>query len=132
MKRIQRSPARARAATRGLLSRALVFLTLFAFTAQAYLVQTHIHIPNAAKAGIVDLLDGPAPGPDHGKAPAKDDSANCPLCQQSAMAGQFLTPAAAAILLPQLSFSVITVAVIPSTLVTAVTHIWRGRAPPLG
>jgi hypothetical protein len=117
------------AASRGWLKHALVLFTLFAFTAQAYLVQTHIHLPTTDRA-VVDLLDGPPTPANHGKAPAKDDSANCPLCQQSAMAGQFLTPAAAAVLLPSLGYSVIIVAAPASTLFAAVTHIWRGRGPP--
>jgi hypothetical protein len=129
MKRIQQSRARSAAASFGWLKHALVLLTLFAFTAQSYLVQTHIHLPTTDRA-IVDLLDGPVTPADHNKAPAKDDPANCPLCQQSAMAGQFLTPAAAAILLPSLSYSVIVVATPASTLFAAVTHIWRGRGPP--
>jgi hypothetical protein len=129
MKRIKRSRARTAVASRGWLKHALVLFTLFAFTAQAYLVQTHIHLPTTDRT-VVDLLDGPISPADHGKAPAKDDPSNCPLCQQSAMAGQFLTPAAAAVLLPSLGYSVITVASPVSTLVAAVTHIWRGRGPP--
>ena len=129
MKRIQQTKARTAAASRGWLKHALVLFTLFAFTTQAYLVQTHIHLPTTDRA-VVDLLDGPVSPANHGKAPAKDDSANCPLCQQSAMAGQFLTPAAAAVLLPSSAYSVIVVAAPASTLFAVVSHIWRGRGPP--
>jgi hypothetical protein len=132
MRRVHRPRSKAQAAIRGALSRALVLVTLVAFLGQTYLVQTHIHMPATGKPAVVDLLDGAAPTSDHGKAPLKDDSANCPLCQQFASAGQFVTPAAAAILLPSLSISIIEVAAFVGDFAPPVTHIWRGRAPPLG
>ena len=127
MKRIPRARARAGAATRGLLSHALVFFALFAFVFQGYLIQTHIHIPGATGA-VADIFDGGPPSKD--KAPGKNDPANCPLCQQFASAGHYVTPAAAAILLPSLSVSVIEVAAAAPRFLTAVSHNWRGRAPP--
>jgi hypothetical protein len=127
MKRVQRSHAKAGAATRGLLSHALVFFALFAFVFQGYLVQTHIHVPGAKS--IVDIFDG-AQAPGKNKAPGKDDPANCPLCQQFASAGHYVTPSAAAALLPSLSVSVIEIVATATVLAPAVSHNWRGRAPP--
>ncbi|MEI9993965.1 MAG: DUF2946 family protein [Rhizomicrobium sp.] len=133
MTRVHRPRAKVRAAPRGSLSRALVFLTLLAFALQGFVTQTHIHLPSSGGPALADLFDGKAaPSPGQDKSPSKNDPANCPLCQSFASAGHFVTPAAAATLLPFLSISVIAVAVQTTHAVPAVTHIWRGRAPPLG
>lgn len=130
MRRASRPKARAKTAFRGLASRALVLLTLVAFTLQGFLTQTHIHQIASGGPRTVDIFDGaPTPGQDN-KAPAKNGDQNCPLCQQFASAGSFVTPAAAATLVPSLSVSVIQLVVIPTAQLVAVTHIWRGRAPP--
>jgi hypothetical protein len=131
MQQIQRSRAKTRAATRGVLSHALILLTLLAFALQGYVTQTHIHVSGSAAPGLADLFDG-KPGPAKDNAPSKNDPANCPLCQEFASAGHFVTPAALAILLPALAVSVIDIAIAPAHDVPAVTHIWRGRAPPRG
>ncbi len=115
---------------RGVLLHALVLLTLVAFTLQGFLTQTHIHRRQPAGApSIVDTFDGaPAKGGD--KAPSKNSDQNCPLCQQFASAGSFVTPSAAATLLPAFSVSIIDVVVHAARTRIAVTHHWRGRAPP--
>lgn len=128
MKR-DRAHAKARTATRGLLLRALVFLTLAAFTMQGFLTQTHIHAIAKGSPPAVDIFDG-APAPAGDKAPSKNDPANCPLCQQFASSGQFITPAAAAILLPSLAVSIIDVIVVATQAIQPVSHNWHGRAPP--
>lgn len=128
MHRSTRPKTHARPAVRGLASRALILLTLVAFTLQGFLVQTHIHQITNGVAPALDVFDGvPAKGD---KAPAKNSDQNCPLCQQFASAGSFLTPSAAVALAPTLSVSVIQLAVIPAAQRIAITHIWRGRAPP--
>ena len=130
MTRIQRPRTEARAATRGVFSRALVMLTLFAFALSSYVTQTHIHVRPVGAPAAVDLFDGGvSPGKD--KAPAKDDEASCPLCQAFASSGQFVTPAAAAILLPSFSVSVIELVPLTTKLVRSASHAWRGRGPPL-
>ncbi|HXC55721.1 MAG TPA: DUF2946 family protein [Rhizomicrobium sp.] len=131
MNRAPRTKAGVRAAARSALSRALVLLTLLAFTLSGYLTQTHIHGQAVGAPAAVDIFDG-APGPAHDKDPSKNDPANCPLCQQFASAGHFVTPAAAAVLLPSLSVCVIEVAVVAVRFALPVSHSWRGRAPPLG
>ena len=130
MRRASRPRARAKTAFRGLASRVVVLLTLVAFTLQGFLTQTHIHQIASGGAPAVDVFDG-LPTPVKGdKAPAKNTEQTCPLCQQFASAGSFVTPSAAAALAPALSVSVIQLVVIPAAKRTAITHIWRGRAPP--
>ena len=131
MQRVPRSRPKTATALRGVLLHALVLLTLVAFTLQGFLIQTHIHIASAGVPAAADIYDG-VPGSSHDKYPSKNDPANCPLCQQFTSAGAFVTPAAAAILLPAPSVSVIEVAAHAPAFVASVTHIWRGRAPPLG
>lgn len=118
-------------ASRGLLSHVLILVTLVAFTLQGYLTQTHIHITPVGAPPTVDIYDG-VPNPAHDKDPGKNDPGNCPLCQQFASAGNFVTPATAAVLLPTLSVSVIQVVAIATDFAAPPTHNWRGRAPPLG
>jgi DUF2946 family protein len=127
MTRGLRAKAGTGATWRGVLLHALVFLTMAAFTLQTFLVQTHIH--GQSGGSIIDRFEGSkAPGKD----PTKNDEANCPLCQAFASSGAFVTPAAAAVLLPAFSVSIIDVVVHATAASSAVTHHWRGRAPPLG
>jgi hypothetical protein len=132
MRRVSHPKARAKPAFRGLASRALVLLTLVAFTLSGFLTQTHIHPLTAnGAAPVVDVFDGiPAHDNDNDKTPGKNTDQNCPLCQQFASAGAFVTPSAAAALAPTLSASVIQLVVVPAAQLIAITHIWRGRAPP--
>jgi hypothetical protein len=130
--------ARTRKAIRLVLPRLLMFVTLLAFSVQTYLTQTHIHMASEGHASLSleqsivgpDKQLGSAPVVPKDKYPPNEDPANCPLCQELIHAGQFVTPAAAAILLPSLSISVIEVVAFAAPLNAAVTHIWRGRAPP--
>ncbi len=128
MQRIQHPRPKVRAAARGMVSHALVLLTLVAFVFQSFVTQTHIHAQPVGAPVAVDWLDGgKAPGKE---APAKNDEASCPLCQAFASSGQFLTPAAAAILLPSFSVSVIQLVPLATTFVRSASHAWRGRLPP--
>jgi hypothetical protein len=109
--------------------RALVFMVLTAFVLQSYIVQTHIHFAPADLA----LLAGDAAAknaPQHDRYPANDDPANCPICQEILHSGHFVTPAAAALLLPTLAVSTIALVDQPLPVVAAPSHSWRGRAPP--
>ena len=117
-----------------------MLVTLLAFSVQTYLTQTHIHMASEGRGALAleqpiaspvkALTQSPAVPKD--KYPANEDPANCPLCQELIHAGQFVTPAAAAILLPSLSVSVIEIVAVATPFGRAVTHIWHGRAPPLG
>ena len=109
MTRGLRAKAGTAATARGVLTRALLFLTLAAFTMQGFLTQTHIHgLATTGAPSIIDTFEG---GKTPSKDPSKTDEANCPLCQAFASAGAFVTPAAAAVLLPTFSVSVIDVVV---------------------
>ena len=114
----------------------LTFVTLFAFGLQSYLTQTHIHHPpvigQLALAGDIPMTGEPAKSPgDTDKYPANQDPANCPLCQEIALAGYFVAPAAVLLVLPTAAavatfdFAEIT---LPSR---APSHNWQGRAPPI-
>lgn len=130
MQRIRQPGSRARAATRGMFSRTLILLILVAFSLSSYVTQTHIHVRPVGSAPVVDLFDGKVvPGKD---TPSKSDESSCPLCQAFASAGNFVTPAAAAILLPHFSVSVIQLVPLGTKLIVTASHAWRGRAPPLG
>ena len=109
--------------------RALVFMVLTAFVLQSYIVQTHIHFAPADLA----LLAGDAAAknaPQHDRYPANDDPANCPICQEILHTGAFITPAAIALLPPTLAVSTIAIAARELPFIAAVSHDWRGRAPP--
>ena len=123
----------------------LVFLALLALAVQSFVVQTHIHIPQVhGRAQTVSLItlaatavadkapvtaDASTPAP-HDKYPINEDPSNCPLCQEVAHSGQYVTSAAALAALPfsvTVNFVVFNEA-LPSFL--AASHIWQGRAPP--
>ncbi len=128
MQRIPHPRIEVRAAARGMVSHALLLLTLLAFTFQGFVTQTHIHARIAGAPATVDLFDGiKAPAKN---APSKNDESTCPLCQAFANSGQFLTPAAAAIAAPSISVSVIELVPLATKFVRAASHAWRGRAPP--
>ncbi len=128
MTRVPQPRPKVRAASRGRFSHALVLLTLLAFALQGFITQTHIRVQLPGAPVAVDPFDGiKARGKN---APAKNDESNCPLSQAFASSGHFVTPAVAAILAPTLSVSVIQLAPLGVSIVHAVSHAWRGRAPP--
>ena len=121
----------------GQFARLRVAFTLFcllAFSAQTYLTQTHIH--RAGEPAAIDLLlSGKAFSADQKQVPAKapqpgDPDNSCPLYQLAHLNGACVTPAAAALLAPNLAVSVIQLAVQAVVTVKAVGYNWRGRAPP--
>ncbi len=131
MQRIPHARTKVRAAARDVLSRALVLFTLVAFALSGFVTQTHIHARPVGAPAVVDLFDG-VKAPNGKDTPSKNDESSCPLCQAFASAGHFVTPAVAATLLPTFTVSIIALVVRASHAIPAVTHIWRGRAPPLG
>jgi hypothetical protein len=121
--------------------RVTLALTLIAFIAQSFAVQTHIHLESVAEAAVVDKsaaaqktapdIHGQDPQADRqGKTAPADDSANCPLCQEYLYAGSYVTPAAIAILPPVLAVSTVPVEIREMSPVWAISHSWQGRAPP--
>ena len=99
-------------------------IALLAFTAQSYLVQTHIHIPGAAS--VV-----PFGGASH-KAPAggKDNQDDCPICQAFAAAGSFITPALIILALALTVINAAPIFTLRATTGPVLTRNWRSRAPP--
>jgi hypothetical protein len=113
---------------------------------QTLVVQTHIHIPQAAgKSQSISLLalaataltetrhaagDVCTTGVHRDRYPINEDPSNCPLCQEVAHSGQFVQSVAVLASLPvsvSVSFIVFD-QVLPSF--CTVSHIWQGRAPP--
>jgi hypothetical protein len=102
---------------------AVTMLMLVAFVFQNYVTQTHIHLTPAMAAAI----GAPA---EHEKYPAKGDPSNCPICQEIAHAGAFVTPSTAPLLLPTFNVSTIALVVEAPIVIHALSHNWQGRAPP--
>jgi len=117
-------------------SSARVAVTLFAllvFAFQTYVVQTHIHLSPQAIGSVTvgakaPALDAQKQQPD--KFPARDDPANCPICQELLHSGQFVTPSAVATLLPSLLVSVIAIVIHIAVAPEATSHTWQSRGPP--
>ena len=117
----------------------LLFVLLLAFGLQSYITQTHIHFApgsfgsvsasdsNASVSGKRAGTKNVAPAQ---KWPGKDDPANCPICQTIIHSGAFVTPTVASLALPTEAISVIAVTIQAPQFISAVSHSWRGRAPP--
>jgi hypothetical protein len=126
---------RARVARQSSARLLLTFLTLFAFTCQSYLTQTHIHIwlasgteaPLAADSGTKSLPGSTAP---KDKFPANQDPANCPICQEIVHAGPAIVPVAAAVVLSALPTLGLVIVAETARHFNAPSHNWQGRAPP--
>ena len=103
----------------------VIYAAMLAFAFQGYVLQTHIHFAPATAIADTQGASG-----HHDKFPANDDPANCPICQEILHSGHFVTPAAAALLLPTLAVSTIALVDQPLPVVAAPSHSWRGRAPP--
>lgn len=120
---------------------AMIVLGVLALFIQSFVVQTHIHIPQATgkaqtlslitlAAAAVDRLEiDNANGP-RDRFPITGDPTNCPLCQEVTHSGQFVGSTAALAALPvtvNVSFIVFADA---EPYIFAASHTWRGRAPP--
>jgi hypothetical protein len=105
---------------------ALTMLALVSFAFQTYLFQTHIHFTPETEAQFAGV--GHVPG--HDKYPPSQDPANCPICQEILHSGQFVSPAAQALLPPMVAVSTIALVDAALPFIVALSHDWRGRAPP--
>jgi hypothetical protein len=116
-------------------------LALIAFAFQSYVTQTHIHLRQPVSFSASDIgapseaksLHGVAAGPQHterDKAPANDEPVKCPLCQAVGYAGHFVTPAAAALLLPTAAISILPLATAILSSRDTPSHNWQSRGPP--
>jgi len=106
-------------------SRLLAFITVLAFALQSFIIQTHIHSGSLTGPAAISAASSPSHSKDsHNKSPA-----DCPLCQAVAHTGAFLTPTAAAMLLPS-SVQNIVLCLVVQTVTAARAHGWQSRAPP--
>lgn len=132
----------ANASPKILCSRILVILLAFlALTVQALVVQSHIHIPQAASkvqsdslitfaGSTADTRAENSTNAPRDKYPLNQDPSNCPLCQEFGHSGQFLASTSVLFSLPYsvaLNFNVVRETISP---LFAVSHSWQGRAPP--
>lgn len=110
---------------------ALLFLTLFAFTWQSFVTQTHRH---AGARGAALALAVQAPGAaaleKGGQVPA-DTPDNCPICQEIAHGGAYLLPAPIAFQPPPALAAWFAVTLLLALALRQQSHAWRSRAPPL-
>jgi hypothetical protein len=106
----------------------ITFVVMLAFGLQSYITQTHIHLAPDSFASIAKLNASKQQQPD--KFPANGDPANCPICQEIAHTGQFVTPSAAVVLLPSVAVSIIRIVADIPAIAQDASHAWRSRAPP--
>jgi hypothetical protein len=99
---------------------------LLAFLLQSYVTQTHIHFDTASAIAKTVTADG---APAKKNSPADDNPDNCPLCQLL-YGGQYVAPDALVFFLPMATVSTIEFALGVTPHYDAVSHSWRGRAPP--
>ena len=99
---------------------------LLAFLLQSFATQTHIHfLPDASAATKIIAADTPVKK----NTPSNDNPDNCPLCQLL-YGGQYVAPANLIFFLPMVAVSTIEIALGVTPHYDAVSHSWRGRAPP--
>lgn len=112
---------------------AVTLLALLAFSLQGYVTQTHIHTGSTLRLSVADQTPAKAetvPAKQRDGGPANQDPANCLVCQQIVHAGQYVTPAAIAALLPTAAVSTIAFIIDAAIVITPASHFWHGRAPP--
>lgn len=110
---------------------AIALLALFAFTLQSFVTQTHLHfIRDANDIALEQMIGGAGDVSAKAKARAGNESQHCPICEEMWLAGTYVTPAAAFLALPHATVSVVEVVLSAPQHVQAVSHDWRGRAPP--
>ena len=110
---------------------AIALLVTLTVALQCYVVQTHIHLTPDQSASLRAFTHGIGGDRDHDRYPPGDDPANCPICQEMLHLGQFVAPSAQALLAPQVAISTIAFVETALPFILAVSHNWRGRAPPI-
>ena len=105
---------------------ALVMLLIASLLIHATVVQTHVHFigPSrvaAAASGAQSVRAAPAGG---------EDTGECPLCQEMAMAGAYLLPAAIVLPLPPALLVWVEATALHEFGLRSRAHGWLSRAPP--
>ena len=109
---------------------AIVLAMLLALLWQSFVTQTHIHAdPIGYATAIADSTGTPAQLK-AGQAPS-DLPATCPICQEIAHAGSYLSPTAVAFQPPAQVQVWRAVAISRALTLRQRSHAWRSRAPPL-
>ena len=106
--------------------RTIAAAVLVFFTFQTFITQTHVHLLPVGTAPAAELKQQPAPD----KQSPADNPANCPICQDIALAGHFTTPAIIPVPPPPLTALFAAAGFAAQGFVSAVSHSWHGRAPP--
>jgi hypothetical protein len=118
-----------------------VYLLVAAFAFQGYVTQSHIHFSSTpGLSGKVADRSAPQSSDSiagdfgkqqkHDRYPPNDDPSNCPICQQIALAGSFLTAGGISPIAPsKLAFGFLISADV-LVLISGVSHAWHGRGPP--
>jgi hypothetical protein len=109
------------------LPRVLVFLLLLFFVAQSTAVQSHVHFTGEAGRTVAATADGHVRVVPSSKA---SSSADCPLCQEAAMAGAYVLSPVAALPPPPAAIEPAAVAGIAGFALPAPPLGWLSRAPP--
>lgn len=118
---------------------AFTFFFLLTFLLQSYATQTHIHLLPVVPGSSVSAVIGDtterakvsgSQQRENEKAPLKDSSDTCPLCQQILIAGAFVSPAFLALPVPTVSAVASPIAASLSAISRTASHSWHGRAPP--
>ena len=108
----------------------VTLFVMLAFGLQSYIAQTHIHLKPDTFSSYSKLDRSSGKENPSDKFPANGDPANCPICQEIAHTGQFVTPSAAVLLLPTAAVSVITLVADSVVVPERASHAWQSRAPP--
>ena len=104
----------------------LAFLLLLGFVVQGTAIQTHLHFTQQAGSSLIASSNRAAPA----SKTDKDDPANCPLCQEAAMAGVYVLPPATVLPPPPAVVLWIAGTTLASFALLTSAHSWQSRAPP--
>lgn len=103
---------------------------LFALAIQTLAIQPHVHLMRLSLAAMSPAGDTGSTSQPKGKPNPSGDSANCPLCQAAARGADAVLPAVVTVSIPALALDVTSWTATPHR-ISAPSHDWRGRAPPL-
>lgn len=119
--------------------RLLPTLMLVAFTLQSFVTQTHIHFTPDALTRLTEYVDSDSGKiahqyvgqNEHGTRKTNDDPADCPLCQEILYSGYYVAPGTPSVPPPAHLVTATASVGLELPFVSATSHIWQGRGPPL-
>jgi len=115
-----------RSANRGAWPVALIMLLIACLLIHATVVQAHVHFTGPSRvapaaSGAQSVRSAPAGG---------EDTGECPLCQEMAMAGAYLLPGAIVLPLPPALLVWVEATALHEFGLRSRAHGWLSRAPP--